>query len=666
MSVSPRLQEVRPVEPTPRPRPRVALGTWWIAGVVAILVFWIAYENGGSGLTARSIVGIALWWVILVGVGFGLLPRAPLGRTVVVAGGLLAAFAVHTFVSAFWAPNAAKAFNEFNRIVLYLGLYLLVAIGVRKKEIGRWTDGLGIGLVATAIVALISRLFPDLFSERGLPEFLPGSTTRLSFPVGYWNGLGILMGLTVPFCLRSALVGRDRWVRSLALLPAPVIAAVIYLTSSRGGVATAIVASFAFVAATDRRWEAVGALLAASLGAAAAVSVLLARDTLVNGPLHSDAASSQGRSAAFLLLGCCLLSAGGFAGGARLLGGRWRPTPRLDRAALAMVIAAAVVAVLALHPVRRVDAFKEIPVNAPSSSSGDFVRAHLLSGNGSGRWQFWSAAVDEFESAPVVGRGAASYQSWWAKHASFTYFLRNAHSLYLEALGELGIIGFLLITALVVSGLVIAVKRVKRAPVDERPTRAALMAVFTAFAFAAMIDWVWQLTIVTAVAIISLGLLTGVATTAVRGPHPAADDWHRSARAVRFAAATAALASGWLLICAQAIPWLSSMRLGDSQAAVRRGDGDAAFSAAADARRIQPWSPEPYLQLALVEEASGHLARARQWIAEAIARDREDWRLWLVAARLETKVGAIGAAQRSLARAADLNPRSPLFSDAPK
>ena len=57
----------------------------------------------------------------------------------------------------------------------------------------------------------------------------------------------------------------------------------------------------------------------------------------------------------------------------------------------------------------------------------------------------------------------------------------------------------------------------------------------------------------------------------------------------------------------------------------------------------------------------GALRPAETWIEKAIARDSEDWRLWLVAARLETKLGRVAAAERSLDRAVELNPRSPLF-----
>jgi Tfp pilus assembly protein PilF len=68
------------------------------------------------------------------------------------------------------------------------------------------------------------------------------------------------------------------------------------------------------------------------------------------------------------------------------------------------------------------------------------------------------------------------------------------------------------------------------------------------------------------------------------------------------------------------------------------------------------------LQLALVEEQTGDLDKARASIADAIERDRSDWRLRLVAARLEVKTGHRQAAREHLREAARLNPRSRLFA----
>ena len=119
--------------------------------------------------------------------------------------------------------------------------------------------------------------------------------------------------------------------------------------------------------------------------------------------------------------------------------------------------------------------------------------------------------------------------------------------------------------------------------------------------------------------------------------------------------------TAWFLLSAQAITLLSDREVARSQDAVGRGDFSEAATAASAARNIQPWAATPYLQLALVSEAAGDLSRARIWIGEAIERNERDWRLWLVSARVETRLGRMAAAERSLRRAIELNPRSPLF-----
>jgi hypothetical protein len=638
--------------------PRDRVGRYWPTLLVAIVCLVIAFENGGYGLTARTILAVSVLWAMIIGIAFGFLPRAEVTRGGLAIGGLLAGLAAWTLASTIWAPGAGAAFEEFNRVSLYLALFALASVAATRREIGRWADGLCIAVVVIGVISLSSRLFPSLFpSSRDLGVFLPYAVTRLSFPVGYWNGLAILVGLGFPLCLRAAIVGSRRWTRALAIAATPVLASVVYLASSRGGAATALVGIVVFFVCTDRRWAALGALLALAAGSALAIVVLAERRTLVNGPLASATAVSQGRIAAVLICGCCLLAGGLLFVGERALRGRFRPRPAVGWTLVGATVAIVIAAIALSHPIGRFESFKR-PLSAGRVAPSDFATAHLLSGNGSGRWQFWTAAVDEFRSSPFHGRGAGSYQFWWAQHASFTYFLKNAHSLYLEVLAELGIVGFVLIAGVMLGGLGVAASRVRAARGDERVTLAALTAVFAAFAAAAAIEWVWQLPVIAVIAFLALGLVTGRAV-----PEESRGTDRRIARqgSRRIALAVSVLVVAWALICAQAIPWLAATKISDSQAAVRRGDLSAATRNALDAKSLQPWSSSPYLQLALVAEQRGDLAGARAWIAKAIARDRTDWAVWLIASRIQRESGLAAEAARSYARARSLNPRSALF-----
>jgi Tfp pilus assembly protein PilF len=104
------------------------------------------------------------------------------------------------------------------------------------------------------------------------------------------------------------------------------------------------------------------------------------------------------------------------------------------------------------------------------------------------------------------------------------------------------------------------------------------------------------------------------------------------------------------------------MEVRRSQEAVVDGNLREALDRAESGRSIQPWAASPYLQLALVQELGGRIDDAVISIETALDNDESDWRLWLVAARIQTKAGDIAAARQSLARARSLNPKSQLFA----
>jgi len=624
-----------------------------ITVAVAVVVFLVAYANGGFGESTRDTFAILLWWVLVLCVVLGVWPLARITGAAWVTGGLLAAFGGWTLLSVVWAADAAGAYAEFTRVMLYLAVFAVTVAGSRRDNAARWANGLALGIAAVAIVALLSRLFPGTLGNNTIARLLPEGQNRLSFPVGYWNGLAILLALGVPLLLRAATAGRSLALRGLAVAPIPVIAGVIYLASSRTGVASAVIGTVAFVLLTSSRWTALGATVAAAAGSAVTVLVLYNRGVLVNGPLGSATAESQGRSAFLIVLGVCVLTGVLYGVGIKAFRGGRRINPAVGWSLLSATVVIAVVGIVLAHPVRRFEHFKQPPVvfNEPSA-----IEQHFLSGGGNGRWQLWQAAWREFESKPVQGRGAGSYEAWWTQHGSVPGFVQDAHSLYLETLGELGIIGFVLLILAFAWGLVCAGRRLVRVPSDQRLTLASATASFLAFAFAAALDWMWELTIVSVVAFVCLGLVTGPATSPVERLRIPVQPQKRG-RLSRYGLRVAGLVAGCLLICALAIPLVAGARIHSSQQASERGNLAAALRDARGARSIQPWSPAPYQQLALLEEQAYNYDAAHTWILRAIARDDSDWRLWLTRARIEAELGRITAARRSLHQCRILHPR---------
>ena len=113
------------------------------------------------------------------------------------------------------------------------------------------------------------------------------------------------------------------------------------------------------------------------------------------------------------------------------------------------------------------------------------------------------------------------------------------------------------------------VRRLGRAADVERTTLAALGGVMVAFLVGAAIDWIWQLTAVAGVAIVAVALLTGPpgGLTSAPARQPAS-----GASTNKIGVWAASIAVAWVLVCAQAVPWVGARRIAQSQAAARHGD----------------------------------------------------------------------------------------------
>ena len=544
-----------------------------------------------------------------------------------------------------WASDAGRAFAQFNEVSLYVAVLILAVALARIVPAGVVVGGTALGLTGVACVALVSRLFPSSFGAQADTDIIQGLAARLNFPVGYWNGLAIEVALAYPLLLAIMTSRRSRALTFVAALPLPVIAAVMYLASSRGAFVAAGLGMLGYLVLTPKRWPAVAAIGVAGVAGVGAVAMLVHKKALVNGLMNTAAGVTQGHRAAVLIGAVCLATALLWLGLDELGTHLSAPSRGVARAAVVVVVILGVVAVVAAHPIRKFDQFKSVPVIGQSASTE--LQKHLLASSGSGRWQYWSAAISEFRAHPLNGGGAGSWEAWWLQHGSLPVFSASAHSVYLEALAELGIIGFLLLVGAVLCGIGGAIRS---SLVLRNGEVAAAAACAIAFFAAAAYDWIWQLA---GIALIGVGML-GVALGSHRSTHEPSPNRIGAARP-----ALAVLAVG--AVIAQFVLLAGGVHLRNSQAAVVANDGDRARIQALAAKAIEPWSSSPYLQLALIYEAERRNALAAVWIREAIRNSPNDWALWYTAARIEKERGHLLRAKRDLAEARRLNPHSQLF-----
>ena len=622
-------------------------GRYAVTAAVAAGVVILAYDRGTFGVVERNSAAIVVWWAVALVLALRLWRVPPPPRAALVAGLALAGLAILTFGSAAWAPSAEIAMREGGRNALYAGVFTLVVIGAHGRDAARWCDGLALGIVAVLGLALTSRFFPgSIGPTEPFADLLGRASTRLSYPLGYWNALGILGALGLPPLLRLSVASRSAAARALALAAIPAVTSALYLTSSRSALAAAAVGAVTFFALGAPRWPIVWRGGVASIGSAAAIGVLLLHPVVVDGPLGTGRAADAGERVALLLAAICAAT-----GSAGLTLERIRMPSQLagrvtDRALLAGVAVIVVLGLVATDPVERFETFKRPPEIGERDPS--YIRGHLLSRSGNARWEYWSVAVDEFEAHPLAGGGAGSFGSWWEERRPVFVISRDAHSLYFETLGELGLAGLVLVVVVVASGVVGGSRRVLASSGRSRETAAAATASFLAFAVAAGFEWAWEFPVLGAVGVAFLAL-----ATTDRGPMPVA-----SARGSGSASRIGAFAVATAVAVAAAIPIVAESQLERSRSAAARGDRATALDAAEAARRIEPWNASASTQLALLYLEEGELVRARRAIERALSRDRRNWTLWVIAWRIQTRLGDTATAKASLDQARRLNPFS--------
>ena len=199
-----------------------------------------------------------MWWIVLIGAAWGLLPVTRLTRTAWLALALFGAFVAWTALAATWSLSSERSLQELSRVACYFGL-LLLGISIhreRDRAVQHTVHAVATAVVAVACLALASRLRPDLFpAAHQTASYLPGTEGRLGWPLNYWNALAALLALGLPLLLSIATSARRLWAQSAAAAAIPVVTLCCYLTFSRGGAVAAGAGLLAFFLFSPDRVE---------------------------------------------------------------------------------------------------------------------------------------------------------------------------------------------------------------------------------------------------------------------------------------------------------------------------------------------------------------------------------------------------------------------------
>ena len=360
----------------------------------------------------------------------------------------LLGLAAWSLISSSWSDSTDSAWAAANRWLLYavaLALLLRLLAGERgRAEMLLTAAAAGVLLVAASMLLQMLR-------HHGAALFLGN---RLNDPLGYVNGeAGYLLAGVWPCC---ALAER-RWPAPVAGIGIAGLVALVglgALSQSRSWAIGLAVSTLLVALALPGRRRRIAILLIAGL-AVFAIHTRLAQ--VANTAVPTEAAAHR---AAVAIVLAALITGVAWALVLWLLERAAPPSSaqrgRIGQAATVglVILALAAGAVIVVnagrigHTVRSdYNAFVHLAPNAASS--------RLLSGAGN-RYDYWRVAWREFRSEPFHGVGAGNYAPGYYRLRRTTESITQPHSLELQTLAELGVVGAALLAAFLVAAAVAA------------------------------------------------------------------------------------------------------------------------------------------------------------------------------------------------------------------
>jgi O-Antigen ligase len=612
-----------------------------IAFLIAATVV-LVYSLRGSGsydVITFEEQGLVIWWVLALGLALGLLPRRRPSTATLLLFAALAAYTAWTALSLLWTNSSELTTVETARSLDYLGLVVLASLALNRNTWRAAAAGLGAGALAVCVLAVGTRLDPAVFGTDHVAVAL--GVDRLSYPFGYWNAVGAWGAMCTVLALAWSAHSQSLTGRALALALVPVATTMTYLSYSRAGVAGSALALLAGLALSRNRITLAVHAAAAAAGAALVVSAVRGAPEI---------AKATGTKGAGGVLAALVFAAGlgaAVAVATRLLRVDRRRLPPAVRRPLGVAAAIAVLGAGGVFgPHLANNAWHSFTNTTPPNTANPSARLTTLAGT---RYAIWKSAIKAFDAHPAEGTGAGTFQFWWNQHGTTSEFVLDAHNIWLQNMAELGLPGLLLIVAVMAAALGVGAQaRMQARRPRSAGAAAAFVGVMIVYLLHASVDWMWESTAVTVLA------LAGIATLSAR--------LSRTRLRLALPARVPLVAVAAVAAVVQLPGILSTSDINRSQAAERAGQSSTALVLARDAASAEPWSASAHEQEALLLEADGRLGQALREENIALSDEPGNYVHWLIRSRMETELGRLRAALRDYRRAYALRPYASVFA----
>ncbi|TMK95113.1 MAG: hypothetical protein E6G42_03525 [Actinobacteria bacterium] len=511
----------------------------------------------------------------------------------------------------------------------------------RSPSGSRHSESLSIVELLAAVCGAAMLISAFALASLFLPEHfqLPvGPFYRLSEPLGYPNALALVAAIGALLAVAFATHAASRGKQALSAASFVVFILTIFFTFSRGAWASLALGVVAMLVLDSRRLVLLRTLAAVVPVSSVAVWLASRAHALTTPVGRPSEAAHQGHLLALATVLLCATAALATIAvrlaTQRISLGR-RASVAAVTTALLVLVGGSVAAVGHFSSRPRFGHVHHGPIG--SSRHSALTQANTsLTLSLSGRVPLWRQAWRDWKTHWMLGSGAGTFEQYWLEHRPNSASVRDAHSLYLETLAEVGPVGLALLVTALSLPLVAATKA------RLQPFVPGAFAAYFAYLIHAGGEWDWEMPAVTL-----MGLLCGAGLLLAARP--------AERRLLPRRGRAAALVVTLALVPVAFVGLIGNGALAASE---RAADSQRWRQSASEARRAihwMPWSSEAWRRLALAQSMEGQLEAARSSLRKAIAKSPEEWRPWVGLMRLST-----GRAQRrALREAAQLNPRDP-------
>lgn len=624
-----------------RPEPP-AVGWFEIValGLVALAVGLSPFFYGFYDLSMWGPIAL-----LLLAVLFGLVLARPaaLHPTALAALVGLVGLWAWSLLSTSWAESADQAITEANRWMLYAALFAILLLLLRDDRLARALLGM-----TTAVVAALGVYLIIVMLVGDGPSLFLGA--RLNEPLGYVNGQGgyLLLGLWPLVALAER--ARSHAVSGAAVAAATMLVGLVVLTQTRAVIPAVVLSAVALLALVPGRQRRAWVLVFVAAGLAMLLDPLLA----VYDESEGVPAAAVLREAAVRIVVVALAVGAVWTIVRGVLAWRGATSERVQRSLraasiaglAALAVAAGAVGLAASgNPIRElgdeVESFTEL-----QGDGADRTRFTSLGGN---RYDYWRVAVDQFTAEPLRGMGAGNYDRTYFLERRTSEDVRQPHSIELQALAELGLVGALalaLFLGAVLWGLGRRAQAARRRPEDIGIVVAG-GGIFLMWLVHTSVDW--------------LHLIPGVTGVALCGAAVLLSPWARQRSAGRVGTGRRVVVVTSALLVVFAAVYLGRSTLADralsqGQAALT-SNPQLALSKARDSLELNDEATEAYFLVAAAHARSNRYQAARGALIEATRREPHNFLPWALLGDLAVRRGDLRQARAAYARAHELNPR---------